>query len=921
MSFFTALYNLLIGPLELFFEVLFGVFNRIFNNPGISVVSLSIVMNFFLLPLYRRVDIIQFEQQKTEKRLSEGVKHIKKTFKGDERFMMLQTYYRQNHYKQTSSLKGLLPLLIEVPFFIAAYNMLSKLELIKGLSFGFIKDLGAPDASLIVGGIAVNILPVLMTAINIVSGIIYTKGFSLSSKIQLYGTAGLFLILLYDSPSGLVIYWTVNNLFTLAKTLFYKVKHPETILSFLASAAGAFGILFLNFIRPINRTDTRNMILLNFLLLFFQFPLVRHFFKRCFDDKKHRFLRAGFLLGDGRSEKIFFYAALFLLFLTGLLIPSSVIKASPLEFVSSVALKSPLVYLLNCFLLSAGTFGIWFSIFYLLSDTKGKRMMGLMTLLIAGIAITDYMFFGKNYGILSPGLEFYSHLFYPFSVIVINLLVLSVISIFLIVMYRWKKENLKILFSASMIAMAVISFINIAVIYSQTNLKVRENMEKNLSEIPEITFSRNGKNVVVLMMDRAISSYLPYIFNEKPELREQFAGFTYYPNTISFGPATTAGAPALFGGYEYTPERINERSEESLKDKHNEMVKVLPSIFASNNFNVTLCDPLSYNYVQDLSIYDGIPNTKVYIINGERWENVSSEEKQEHIWMRNFFCYSIFKISPVVLQPVIYAGGTYIDPKLFSGTLQLKIGVSKGAGLTLRFMEEYNVLAHLKEFFRIEEKVSDNLLIMVNNTTHEPMLLKEPEYIPSEVVDNTGYDAAHKDRFILDGRVMKADNYEQMSHYHSNMAAYIQLGKWFDFLRSEGVWDNTRIIIVADHGRTLKQFDDLFIDGPFEFDIMALNPLLLYKDFNGREFKTDTSFMTNGDVPVLALDGIVEDPVNPFTKNKISSDLKHTGEQHVIYGHYKNNEKKFSADSWYCLKGEDIWDKASWSKMTSYDLN
>ena len=50
--------------------------------------------------------------------------------------------------------------------------------------------------------------------------------------------------------------------------------------------------------------------------------------------------------------------------------------------------------------------------------------------------------------------------------------------------------------------------------------------------------------MVVLMLDRAMGQYVPYIFNEKPELKEQFSGFTYYSNVISFGGYTNFGSPA-----------------------------------------------------------------------------------------------------------------------------------------------------------------------------------------------------------------------------------------------------------------------------------------------------------------------------------------------------------------------------------------
>lgn len=47
---------------------------------------------------------------------------------------------------------------------------------------------------------------------------------------------------------------------------------------------------------------------------------------------------------------------------------------------------------------------------------------------------------------------------------------------------------------------------------------------------------------------KSLGEFVPYIMQERPELQQQFAGFTYYDNTISFGASTNFGAPALFGG-------------------------------------------------------------------------------------------------------------------------------------------------------------------------------------------------------------------------------------------------------------------------------------------------------------------------------------------------------------------------------------
>ena len=122
MSIGSIIYRILIGPLELFFEVVFELADRHVSNPAYAIIMLSLAMNFLVLPLYRRADAVQAEERDRENALAPWIKHIKKTFKGDERFMMLQAYYRENNYKPTDTLKGSISLLLEIPFFIAAFS-------------------------------------------------------------------------------------------------------------------------------------------------------------------------------------------------------------------------------------------------------------------------------------------------------------------------------------------------------------------------------------------------------------------------------------------------------------------------------------------------------------------------------------------------------------------------------------------------------------------------------------------------------------------------------------------------------------------------------------------------------------------------------------------------------------------------------
>ena len=79
------LYQLLISPIELVLEIVYGLAMNLFGNSGLSIIIMSLVMNTLLIPLYKRADAIQDEERRTEKRLKPMVDHIKKTFTGDER--------------------------------------------------------------------------------------------------------------------------------------------------------------------------------------------------------------------------------------------------------------------------------------------------------------------------------------------------------------------------------------------------------------------------------------------------------------------------------------------------------------------------------------------------------------------------------------------------------------------------------------------------------------------------------------------------------------------------------------------------------------------------------------------------------------------------------------------------------------------
>ena len=66
MSFLNILYTLLIQPLQLFFELVYMAADWIIGDPGLSIIALSLAMNFLVLPLYRKADAMQEEERQTE---------------------------------------------------------------------------------------------------------------------------------------------------------------------------------------------------------------------------------------------------------------------------------------------------------------------------------------------------------------------------------------------------------------------------------------------------------------------------------------------------------------------------------------------------------------------------------------------------------------------------------------------------------------------------------------------------------------------------------------------------------------------------------------------------------------------------------------------------------------------------------------
>jgi membrane protein insertase Oxa1/YidC/SpoIIIJ len=210
------LYDVLIAPLMAIYQGIFDGMPAAIGGMGSRIVLFSLLLNLALMPIYAQMERKSRAGRALRERVATEVERMKRHFKGRERYYYVRAVHRQFGYRPLTQLFQSADLMVQIVVFATVYHFLSGLDALAGESFGPLRDLSKPDALL--GGI--NLMPFVMTAINAASVFAYVQ--DRGKRVQALGLALLFLLLLYQSPSGLVLYWTTNNLFSLCRTALQK---------------------------------------------------------------------------------------------------------------------------------------------------------------------------------------------------------------------------------------------------------------------------------------------------------------------------------------------------------------------------------------------------------------------------------------------------------------------------------------------------------------------------------------------------------------------------------------------------------------------------------------------------------------------------------------------------------------------------
>ena len=179
--------------------------HSIVGNWGWAIIILTILIKLAFYPL----SAASHKSMANMRKMTPRIKTLKERY-GDDKQKLNQAMMKLYKEEKINPLGGCLPVLIQIPVFIALYwALLESVELRQAPWILWIKDLSAPDPYFI--------LPVLMGASMLAQQMLSVVAMDPMQKKIMMAMPVVFTFFFLFFPSGLVLYWTVNNLLTIAQ--------------------------------------------------------------------------------------------------------------------------------------------------------------------------------------------------------------------------------------------------------------------------------------------------------------------------------------------------------------------------------------------------------------------------------------------------------------------------------------------------------------------------------------------------------------------------------------------------------------------------------------------------------------------------------------------------------------------------------
>ncbi len=193
------------------------------SNWPLTIALLALLVRVLIYPAAAYGLKVQERHCKNMAQIKPQLDEAKSALKGRELHEKTMKIMEENGVSPLDGLKGLLPLFLQIPFFIIMYSVIGEEFRLGQASFLWASNLTLPDRlltstlSLPLLGNSLNLFPVFMGIVTIVSSRLQSD--DPSERKTLYAMAALFTLLFYNFPAGLVMYWTLSNLFQMLHQL------------------------------------------------------------------------------------------------------------------------------------------------------------------------------------------------------------------------------------------------------------------------------------------------------------------------------------------------------------------------------------------------------------------------------------------------------------------------------------------------------------------------------------------------------------------------------------------------------------------------------------------------------------------------------------------------------------------------------
>jgi len=198
---------------KLLLSFMYGI-HALVPSWGWSIVIMTICIKLLFWPLSAKASRSQKRMAKIQGPMTE----LKEKYKDNPQKLQQETLKMFREY-QVNPVAGCLPMLIQMPIFLGLFYMLRSAAELRYEHFLWVSDLSMPDTLAYIAGFPLNILPLIM-------------GLTMFLQMQMMPVSPtadpvqqkifkflpfIFLIFLYNFSSGLVLYWTVQNILTIVQ--------------------------------------------------------------------------------------------------------------------------------------------------------------------------------------------------------------------------------------------------------------------------------------------------------------------------------------------------------------------------------------------------------------------------------------------------------------------------------------------------------------------------------------------------------------------------------------------------------------------------------------------------------------------------------------------------------------------------------